>query len=68
MVLAELGELIFPLVPEFGESMKEEHQRAFARCDVMQPDAVHLGELVGEFRRLVRGAGSVRGEDHSKYR
>src|SRR3972149_3193873 len=42
----EFLELISPRVPEFGEAMDEQNDRAVAGSDVVQADSVYVGVVV----------------------
>ena len=51
----ELDELRAPRVPELGKSVQEENERTAARGGVVQPDAVRVGVVVSDLRRLQHG-------------
>src|SRR5437763_4018832 len=45
-VLAELGELILPRIPELWKPMQEQDQRTLAGAHIVQPDAVDRDVIV----------------------
>src|SRR5713101_7688278 len=66
MILAEFSELVFPLVPEFGESMQKEDERALSRRYDVQSHAVHFHKLILEHGFVLEGGRSGRGEESSQ--
>ena len=48
MVFADFEHLVFPLVPEGGIAVDEEHKLPLADAGVVETDAVHVGEVVVE--------------------
>lgn len=46
IVLAELGQLVLPLVPEFRKAVQEYDERPFPGADIVEPNAVHHGIFV----------------------
>jgi hypothetical protein len=52
MILAEFGELPFPLVPEFRKAVQKQNQRTLAGADVVEFNAVYFGEMVLELYRM----------------
>src|SRR5579872_2006307 len=52
MVLSEVFKLVFPLVPELGETVQEDDERSFSGGHIMKSHAVHFGVLIFEHRRF----------------
>src|SRR2546426_10431416 len=51
VVLAELGELILPRVPELWKPVQEQDERTLAGAHIVQPDAVHCDVIVAHAGR-----------------
>src|SRR5260370_38016094 len=62
MILAEFSELVLPLVPEFGESMEKQDERALSRRYDVQAHTVHFHKLFLEHGFVLEGGRSRRGE------